>query len=459
MNSILNKLKISLPEGIISFSPEDLERCSHDKYIGASNLPQAVAFPSDTQQIATILQFANTHQIPVTPRGAGVGYCGGATPVRNGIVLSLERMNQILEISSEDFIVITQPGVITAQLQAEVEKKGLFYPPDPAGRAESSIGGNISTNAGGPRCLKYGVTRDYILGLTVVLADGTICYLGGRTHKNKTGFDLCRFFVGAEGMLGIVTEAILKLIPLPPFRACLSAGFLSMTDAAKAIRSVFRSGLLPSAMELADKFTLQAAWKRTGSDIFKDSGAHLILELDGQEQSVCAEILQAHEHLLRAGARSLQIARGNNECENIWAVRREFSYGLRDTGLKKINHDIVIPRGKLEEYFEFTDSLQQKYGIPIACFGHAGDGNIHTNIMIKPDNQQQMEISRELTQTIFQQVLNWGGKITGEHGIGLSKLPWWKLATSPEERLLHQRIKKALDPQNILNPGKFVQND
>lgn len=370
--------------------------------------------------------------------------------------MSLERMNSICEISEKDFVVVTQPGVITANLQAEVEKRGLFYPPDPAGRAESSIGGNFSTNAGGPRCLKYGVTRDYVLGIEVVLPNGSVCKTGGRTHKNKTGFDLCRFFVGAEGLLGVVTELTLKLIPLPPFRSCISVGFSSMPDAATAISKIFTAGFLPSALELADAFTLEATWKRTGSKVFKDSKAHLILEMDGQEESVRVEISKIEKIIRTLECRSIEIAHGAKKCEGIWNVRREFSYALKDTGLKKLNHDIVIPRGRLVDFFVFTDQLQKRFGIPVACFGHAGDGNIHTNVMVDEKKPEHLASGHVMTDLIFKQVLEWGGKITGEHGIGLAKLPWWNKGTSKEERELHSLIKKALDPHGIMNPGKFV---
>ena len=456
MNQLLNNLKDKLPPGVITFDPEEIHRCAADKWAQGFSQPEAVALPTCTKEVSIILGFAHQHRIPVTPRGAGVGYCGGATPIKGGLVLSLERMNNILEVNQKDFVVIVQPGVITSDLQKQVEEQNLFYPPDPAGRTESSIGGNFSTNAGGPRCLKYGVTRDYVLGIEAVLPDGTICKTGGRTHKNKTGFDLCRFFVGAEGLLGAVTELTLKLIPLPPFRSCLSAGFSSMPDAAAAINKIFAAGFLPSALELADAFTLKAAWKRTGSDIFKDSKAHLILEMDGQEQSVRGEIVSVGKIIQASHCHSLEHAHGAEKCEDIWNVRREFSYALKDTGLKKLNLDIVIPRGRLVDFFVFTDKLQKQHGIPIACFGHAGDGNIHTNIMVDEKDPVQLAAGGHVTDLVFQQVVAWGGKITGEHGIGLAKLPWWNLGTTEEERQLHSLIKKALDPHGIMNPGKFV---
>src|SRR5882762_6762314 len=254
----LSRLARLLPRGELHFEPSVREQHSGDKWF-AAHLPDAVALPRSTQSVSALLRFATQHRIPVTARGAGFGYVGGCVPSRGGIALSLKRMNRIKEIHADDFVAVVQPGVITQHLQEAVEKRGLFYPPDPASRADCTLGGNIATNAGGPRCLKYGVTRDYVLGLKVVLADGSFVRLGGRTHKNKTGFDLHRLFVGSEGMLGVVTEATLKLLPLPPFRACLAVGFGSMKDAARTIHSILAAGFLPSAMEVADAFTLAAA--------------------------------------------------------------------------------------------------------------------------------------------------------------------------------------------------------
>src|SRR5215472_633168 len=288
-NHWLQKLKKIVPAGEITFQPAKRAACAGDKWF-AAHTPDAVAMPRNTQSVSKILAFANRHKIPVTARGAGYGYVGGAVPVRGGIVLSLERMNRVLEINERDFVAVVQPAVITEKFQEAVEKRGLFYPPDPASRANNFIGGNIATNAGGPRCLKYGVTRDYVLGLEVVLADGRVLRLGGRTHKNKTGFDLVKLFVGSEGLLGVVTEATLKLIPLPPFRANLAVGFASMNAGVRALQAIFAAGFLPCAAELADEFTLAAAAKRTGSRRLLGCKAHLILELDGQENSVRHEI-------------------------------------------------------------------------------------------------------------------------------------------------------------------------
>jgi glycolate oxidase subunit GlcD len=406
--------------------------------------------------VSRILAFAHRAGIPVTPRGAGHGYVGGCVPVQGGIALSLARLNRIVEIARDDFVAVVQPGVITAKLQAEVEQRGLYYPPDPASRADCSLGGNIATNAGGPRCLKYGVTRDYVLGLEVALADGTLVRLGSRTHKNKTGFDLHRLFVGSEGMLGVVTEATLKLIPLPPYRACLGVGFGNMRAAAKALRAIFAAGFLPAALELADEFTLKAAVKRTGSRELVGCGAHMIVELDGQEASVRRELRDLEKAVRSADPKFVRRGLGHAGVERFWGLRREFSYSLRDTGLTKLNEDIVVPRGQLEALFRFTAALQRKHRLPIACFGHAGDGNIHVNVMRDDRDPAQKDRSEACLDELFQGVVKLGGVVTGEHGIGLAKQPWWPLAVSPAADALHRTIKSALDPRGILNPGKFL---
>jgi len=451
---ILRRLKSTLP-GEIALDSATLVKYAGDKWF-ATHQPDAVALPRSTRSVSAILRFANRHGIPVTPRGAGHGYVGGCVPARGGIVLSLERMNRIKEINAADFVAVVEPAVVTEKLQATVEKRGLFYPPDPASRANNFIGGNIATNAGGPRCLKYGVTRDYVLGLEVVLADGTIVRLGGRTHKNKTGYDLHRLFVGSEGTLGVITEATLKLIPLPPFRANLAVGFGSMNSAVRALQAIFAAGFLPCALELADEFTLAAAYQRTKSERLRGCRAHLITELDGQESSVRRE-LQALERIIRR-QRPLFVERGfgNKECEAIWQIRREFSYALRDTGLTKLNEDIVVPRSRLEDLFQFAARLQKKHGLPVACFGHAGDGNIHTNVMVDFNQPHADQRAEAALDELFAQVIAWGGAISGEHGIGLAKKRWWPQAVSKELRELHRVVKCALDPKGILNPGKFV---
>jgi glycolate oxidase len=453
-HKLLARLRKKLP-GEIVLEPATLAKYAGDKWF-ASHLPEAVALPRSAMSVSRILEFASRHRIPVTARGAANGYVGGCVPIRGGIALSMERMNQIREINSRDFVAVVQPFVNTAKFQAAVEKRGLFYPPDPASRANNSLGGNIATNAGGPRCLKYGVTRDYVLGLEVVLTNGDIVKLGGRTHKNKTGFDLHRLFVGSEGLLGVITGATLKLIPLPPFRANLAVGFGSMNAAVRALQAIFAAGFLPCAAELADEFTLAAAAKRTKSKRLLGCKAHLIVELDGQEKSVRPELAAVEKIVRQQKPLFVERGFGTEQCEAVWQIRREFSYALRDTGLTKLNEDIVVPRGKLEALFKFAAQLQKKHGLQLACFGHAGDGNIHTNVMVDYTQPGAKVRSEKCLDDLFHWVIANGGSITGEHGIGLAKKRWWPQAVSPESRELHRVVKAALDPHGILNPGKFV---
>lgn len=452
---LLPKLKTLLPRGEIHLDDATLAEHAGDKWF-AAHRPDAVALPRSTESVSKVLRFANQRNIPVTARGAGHGYVGGAVPVRGGIVLSVARLNRIKEINAADFVAVVGAGVVTGKLQEEVEKLGLYYPPDPASKADTFIGGNIATNAGGPRCLKYGVTRDYVLGLEVVLPGGAVVKVGGRTHKNKTGFDFARFFTGSEGLLGVITEATLKLIPLPPYRACLAVGFKSMRDAVRTLHAIFGAGFLPCALEVADAFTLAAAYNRTRSERLRGCRAHLIVELDGQTASVRAEIRQLERIVRRQRPLFVERGLGARQCEAVWKIRREFSYSLRDTGLTKLNQDIVVPRGRLEDLFRFTAQLQKKHGLPIACFGHAGDGNIHSNVMVDYKEPHAARHADAALDELFRQVLAWGGVITGEHGIGLAKKAWWPLAVSREVRDLHRAVKAAVDPHGILNPGKFL---
>jgi len=453
---IFDELIAAVGPEVISRDQVKRKDYSGDKWF-AAHLPDLVAEPTNTQQVAAILRIANRGRVPVTPRGAGYGYVGGCVPEEGGIALSLIRMNLIKELSVPDGVAVVEPGVITGDLQAAARNAGLFYPPDPASFRNSSIGGNIATNAGGPRCLKYGVTRHYVLGLEVVLANGTIVRVGGRTMKNKTGFDLVGLFVGSEGMLGIVTEATIRLIPLPPARASISASFSEIEDAAEAVQQILRAGFLPSALEIADRFTLESARKHLGHQIVPAGNAHLLVDLDGQEKSVQSELAILESLVKKLGALSIDTAFGETECEALWDLRRGFSESLKATGLTKLNQDVTVPRGRLVDLVKFAADLQKRSGFPIACFGHAGDGNIHVNVMVadpeKPENHQRMD---ETLDALFEQIIAWGGAITGEHGIGLAKKRWWPQAVSGENLALHQIVKSALDPDRILNPGKFL---
>jgi glycolate oxidase len=431
---------------------------SGDKWF-AHGEPDVVVFAESTEQVSNLLKFANENRIPVTPRGAGYGYVGGCVPVQRGIALSLARMNRIKEVNFADAIAVVEPGVITGELQSAAKKQKLFYPPDPASLKDCSMGGNVATNAGGPRCLKYGVTRNYVAGLEVVLANGDVLRTGGRVHKNKTGFDLIGLFVGSEGMLGVVTEITVKLLPLPPARATLSAAFDKMTTAAATVQQIFAEGFLPSSLEIADHFTLEAARRDLGSAMVAPGNAHLLVDLDGQPETVRVEMAKLRDLVAAKKPNTVEVATVEADCERLWALRREFSNSLRATGLTKLNQDIVVPRSRLVDLVEFAEELQKKHGFPVAAFGHAGDGNIHVNIMA--DRYNREAVVREKVEAalddLFRQVLAWGGVITGEHGIGLAKKRWWPQATSDVSRELHRTLKHALDPNGILNPGKFVE--
>ena len=455
--SIASELRKLLGDDAVTDDKATLVAHSGDKWFAAEE-PEVVVFARSASDVSKLLKFASQKKIPVTARGAGFGYVGGCVPVRKGIALSLMRMNRIKEIHFADAIAIVEPGVITADLKAAVRAQKLFYPPDPASMKDCSIGGNIATNAGGPRCLKYGVTRNYVIGLEVVLADGEVLRTGGRVHKNKTGFNLISLFIGSEGMLGVVTEITLRLLPLPPARATLSAAFATMSQAAAAVQEIFAQGFLPSSLEIADSFTLESARAKIGRAIVPSGSAHLLVDLDGQEESVRSEAAAVRELLARKKPNALEMAEGEIDCEKLWALRREFSNSLRATGLTKLNQDVVVPRSRIVDLVEFAEMLQRKHGFPIACFGHAGDGNIHVNIMADRFNRDpavRNKVEHALDE-LFAKILAWGGVITGEHGIGLAKKRWWPEATSEVARDLHHKLKDILDPDGILNPGKFL---
>ncbi len=451
------KLTQLLGPGVVRTDDATLATHAKDKWFAARK-PDAVVLARKRSDVEMTMRFANKHCIPVTARGAGVGYVGGCVPSRGGVALSVARMNRIKEIHFADGVAVVEPGVITGELQAAARKVGLFYPPDPASLKECSIGGNIATNAGGPRCLKYGVTRSYVLGLEVVLADGRVLKCGGRTHKNKQGFDLAGLFVGSEGLLGVVTEATLRLLPHPPARATLAASFRSFRQAADAVQKIFAAGFLPCALEIADPFTLKSAREFLGREIAPGAKSLVLVELDGQADSVKGECAALAKLLRKIDAIRVLTAFGDEECEKLWGLRRAYSESLKATGLTKLNEDVVVPRGKLIELAEFGEHLAKKHGYPVACFGHAGDGNIHVNIMAKnyhEDRRVKERVDRALDE-LFTWVLKAGGVITGEHGIGLAKKPWWPQAVDATGRNVHSALKAALDPKGILNPGKFV---
>lgn len=424
----------------------------------ASSLPEVVVEATHRDHVAATLTFAHTYGIPVTTRGAGVGYVGGCVPVKGGILLSVRKMNRIVEINPADGIAVVEPGVTLDDLQEAVRALGWYYPPDPASLKECSVGGTIATNAGGPRCVKYGVTRHYVLGLEVVLPDGQILETGGRCHKNKTGLDLIGMFVGSEGLLGVITKATLRLIPHPEARAMLTATFPDFETAAEAVQAILNHGWQPSGLEVTDGFTLQAARDYLGPEMLPDGDAHLIVELDGRRDTILQDLAKLRGLVDTLGAITVEEARDPESCEAIWKLRREFSYSLRATGLIKLNEDIVVPRSKLVDLVRFARQLEKDTGIPVACFGHAGDGNIHTNLMVKDYETDPVEKAKAdaALDLLFKWIIANNGQITGEHGVGLAKKRWFADAVGDVSTDVHRRLKAALDPKGILNPGKFL---
>src|SRR5437763_4595596 len=452
-----SKLRDLLGDDIVADDPDTLTTHSGDKWFAAHE-PDVVVFARSTNDISKLLQFASREKVPVTARGGGFGYVGGCVPVRGGIALSLAQMNRIKEISFSDAVAVVEPGAVTADLKAAVRAQKLFYPPDPASMKDCTIGGNVATNAGGPRCLKYGVTRNYVVGLEVVLANGEVLRTGGRVHKNKTGFDLIGLLVGSEGMLGVTTEIILKLLPLPPSRRTISASFSTMSEAAGTVQEIFTLGFLPSSLEIADHFTLEAARHDSGATQVPAGNAHLLVDLDGQEETVGVEMSKVRDLIASRNPTTLEIATDEADCERLWALRRQFSNSLRATGLTKLNEDIVVPRSRLVDLIQFAEALSARSGFPIACFGHAGDGNIHVNIMADRYNRDAAvrEKAERALDELFAQVLAFGGVITGEHGIGLAKKRGWPQATSDVSREVHRAIQDAFGPAGMLNPGRFL---
>ena len=456
ITNLSNELGALLRPDQVSSLPEIRTEHSSDKW-HASSLPDLVVFPESAEDVAAVIKYAAVHHIPIYTRAAGSGHTGACVPVEKGILISMMRMNKIVEISPSDGVAVVQPGVITGELQAAARDHGWYYPPDPASLKECTIGGNIATNAGGPRCLKYGVTKQYALGLEVVLASGEILRSGGRCHKNSTGFDLTSLMVGSEGMLGIITEITVRLIPHPQTRAMLGASFADFATAAEAVQAILDSGTLPSALEITDGFTMAAARDYLGSEKLPPGDAYLMIEIDGNEETVARELPRLNQFLTEVGALRIDEAPNEDACERIWQLRRDFSYSLKHTGLTKLNEDIVVPRSKLVDLVNFATQLQQDTGIPVACFGHAGDGNIHTNLMV--DNYADPETKKKADTALdklFTWVIDNGGVISGEHGIGLAKKPWIKQALGETSIALHHSIKDALDPKGILNPGKFL---
>ncbi len=418
-------------------------------------LPQAVIHPAGPEEVSSILKLANREGLAVFPRGAGSGFSGGSLAKGGGLVLVTTRMKRILRIDSDNLIAEVEPGVITGAFQEEVRKLGLFYPPDPASLKFSTLGGNVAECAGGPHAVKYGVTRDYVMGLEVVLPTGEIIRTGGETYKGVVGYDLTRLVVGSEGTLGVITKIILKLLPLPESRKTMLAVFDSIGAAAVAVSTMIGGKIIPATLEFMDHTAIQCVRRRFELDIPVEAKAILLIEVDGDADLVNKQARRMQEMIPSTGLLQFRSAQDEAEAEHLWKVRRLVSPSLRDVNPDKYNEDIVVPRSKVPDILSRIDQIQKRYDIPIVNFGHAGDGNIHVNILIDKRVPGMEARAQEAIREIFRETLALHGSISGEHGIGLSKQAFLSMELKAEQITAMQAIKRALDPNHILNPGKI----
>jgi glycolate oxidase len=439
-------------------APEDIITYSYDA-TGLEYVPWGVALPANTEQVARILRLANRELFFVTPRGAGSGVTGGSLPVKSGLVLALTRMNRIVSIDQENMVAVVEPGVVNGHLQNEVEKKGLFYPPDPSSLSFSTIGGNVAECAGGARAIKYGVTKDYVLGLEVVLPTGEILKAGVQTVKGVVGYDLTRLLVGSEGTLGVITKVVLRLLPLPQAKKTLLAVFEHMQDAATAVSKIMSARIIPSTLEYMDRDSICCVEEFLHRGLPVDAGAILLIEIDGMREDVEASAQTIERICKQTGAREVKKAQSSEEADDLWLARRSIAPALFRLRPHKISEDVTIPRSRLPEMVRKLGSLKEKHGLLLANFGHAGDGNIHVNILLDKNDPDQVRRAKNMVEEIFQLTVNLGGTLSGEHGVGITKAPFLGMEIDMVGVEMMKRIKRAFDPNGILNPGKIFPDE
>jgi len=447
-------LRRLLSTGQVFDSLEDRTMYAYDG-TSAKALPDAVVLAASPQEVAAVLRFATAQGIPVVPRGAGTGLSGGSVPAQGGIALVVAGMRRIIEVDTGSMLVVTEPGVITGELQKTVEEAGMFYPPDPASLNYCTIGGNVAENAGGPRAVKYGVTKDYVLGLEVAVASGDLVRLGGKQVKNVTGYNLVQLFVGSEGTLGVITEVILRLLPKPPAKKTMLAIFDRLEDAADAVAAVMAGGVTPTTLEIMDKTSINCVEDYLRLGLPRDAEAFLLIEVDGMPVAVEAEAEVIAGICRGKRVRSFEMARDAKEADTLWRARRAVSPAISQVRRAKIGEDISVPRSAIPAMVREIQRISREHDLPIAIFGHAGDGNLHPNILADRRNPTEMQRVEHAIAAIFEASVRLGGTLSGEHGIGLSKQPFLRMALSPEAIRLMQDVKRAVDPKGILNPGKI----
>jgi len=421
--------------------------------------PDAVIFPRCEEDVSRLLAYCNTHKITIVPRGAGSGFTGGSLPVNGGIVLAFEKhMNKILEIDMENMVARVQPGVVNKRLQEAVEAMGLFYPPDPASEEYSTLGGNVSENAGGMRAAKYGITKDYVMALRAVLPNGDIIRAGKKTIKDVAGYNIAGILIASEGTLAVITEITLKLLSKPKLRQSAMGVFPTIESAMNAVYKTMAAGVTPVAMEFLDNLTIRAVESKFSKGLPVEAGAILITDVDGNlPEEIELQMTKIEEKFKENGALSFKKAASEEEAKDLWFARRNASQSVTIYGKKKLNEDITVPRSKLPELLQRINAISERYGVKTPCFGHTGDGNVHVNVMVEDGSDpKQLEIGHQAIEEIFKAAVELEGTLSGEHGIGISKAPFMHLAFTPEEMNLFRAIKQAFDPNNILNNGKMA---
>lgn len=454
MISIIPKIEAIVGREHVTTAEEDLLCYAYDA-TNRHHCPDAVVFPGDTDEVSAIMRLADESRIFVIPRGAGTGMSGGALAIQGGLVMVMTRFSRILSIDPDNLVAEVEPGVITAHFQETVETQGLFYPPDPSSASYSTLGGNVAECAGGPRAVKYGVTRDYVLGLEVVLPTGKVIKTGVRTAKGVVGYDLTRLIVGSEGTLGVITKIVLRLLPLPEVVRTSTAVFGRIQHAANTVSEIMRSGIIPRTVEYMDQSAISCVEEYLDIALPVDTGAMLLLEVDGSPSATDMALRQLADVCRKNGALQINVAKSEQEAAELWRARKAISPALFRLGPDKINEDIVVPRSRIPDIVQWIDELRKRTGLTMVSFGHAGDGNIHFNIILDKGDKETLGKAERAVEELFKHTIALGGTISGEHGVGITKAPYLEMEIGSAEIALMKRIKTAFDPNGILNPGKI----